>query len=83
MYCKYNSISFSFNSLTVLIVAKCIVNEEGKILTVREIEVLIVAKCIVNISLTTSFSALFLVLIVAKCIVNSGESSIAVTVSPY
>ena len=49
MYCKYNSISFSFNSLTVLIVAKCIVNEEGKILTVREIEVLIVAKCIVNV----------------------------------
>ena len=56
--------------LTVLIVAKCIVNEGRKEVEKKTNNVLIVAKCIVNITPSTFKSYPSLVLIVAKCIVN-------------
>ena len=57
----------------VLIVAKCIVNEENFQLNSQMTAVLIVAKCIVNIFLTRSRIVDLLVLIVAKCIVNADK----------
>ena len=54
----------------VLIVAKCIVNQDVIDLNVSGLDVLIVAKCIVNMLRTGLKNGIFKVLIVAKCIVN-------------
>ena len=56
--------------LSVLIVAKCIVNLENKLGVEKNESVLIVAKCIVNDSNWNNPKSVPIVLIVAKCIVN-------------
>ena len=71
MYCKF---SFEFPHLVldiVLIVAKCIVNLNCRLLNFLILFVLIVAKCIVNEEVAEGGKLWKKVLIVAKCIVNS------------
>ena len=70
MYCKFLFSSLSQALNFVLIVAKCIVNNEGLNGDTGAVIVLIVAKCIVNFYIFLYFSIYFYVLIVAKCIVN-------------
>ena len=70
MYCKFKSPVFFSKHITVLIVAKCIVNViivNGEDVTRL---VLIVAKCIVNVNPDKITYSMKNVLIVAKCIVN-------------
>ena len=70
MYCKLINIRMMMKQGMVLIVAKCIVNDENAQLIVGIYEVLIVAKCIVNLSQVDLNEIAGAVLIVAKCIVN-------------
>ena len=71
MYCKFVILAAKGLRLLVLIVAKCIVNEEVAEFIADTTVVLIVAKCIVNLGSRFNLDELNYVLIVAKCIVNS------------
>ena len=67
----------------VLIVAKCIVNENIDFLEFIQYNVLIVAKCIVNEGMFESTAIPTTVLIVAKCIVNDIDNSTLFEVAVY
>ena len=70
VYCKFSSVSLNVLIISVLIVAKCIVNLHSTLSKNSKLIVLIVAKCIVNLHSTLSKNSKLIVLIVAKCIVN-------------
>ena len=73
VYCKYPKINAWKYYEYVLIVAKCIVNEEGKILTSEEIEGINSSKVYCKCYFFIPSFYIFKVLIVAKCIVNIWE----------
>ena len=61
---------FVIITILVLIVAKCIVNNNQMYKLMLDGQVLIVAKCIVNRIQVERYMGMSYVLIVAKCIVN-------------
>ena len=70
MYCKCILYCTATSVITVLIVAKCIVNKRFLDFLFHFLLVLIVAKCIVNVGYAYKKKEENKVLIVAKCIVN-------------
>ena len=83
VYCKYLSFIEQIEDTCVLIVAKCIVNENDENNKAEIYNVLIVAKCIVNTTINYKINNEKGVLIVAKCIVNGEYNVLLQAVQKY